>query len=223
MHMIEREARRLAALASYGILDTDFEDSFDRVPRLAASLFKAPISLISLIDEKRQWFKAMVGLDVRETPREWAFCEHVVRDNETLVVTDARSDARFRDNPLVAGDPFIRFYAGAPLTTTEGLALGSLCVIDRTPRAALSDEETKVLNDFAATVVDLLEFRRAARRADRLRYQIASAEAAMQEVITDFRRGLLTESHMEGVREIEQILARLRALAGDAPVPGRWT
>ncbi|VVD71793.1 putative diguanylate cyclase AdrA [Pandoraea morbifera] len=153
------EAARLAALRRYEILDTPPEPAFDRIVRLASYVLGAPISLVSLIDESRQWFKARQGMEAEQTPRSMAFCAHAILDDEVLVVPDARADRRFADNPLVVGEPNIRFYAGAPLRTPEGHRLGTLCVIDRKPRT-LDDEKRALLADLSALVVDELELRR---------------------------------------------------------------
>ncbi|OXS97884.1 hypothetical protein B7H01_00530 [Pandoraea apista] len=153
------EAERLAALRRYEILDTPPEPAFDRIVRLASYVLGAPISLVSLIDETRQWFKARQGLDVSQTPRSMAFCAHAILGDDVFVVPDARADRRFSDNPLVTGEPNIRFYAGAPLLTPEGHRLGTLCVIDRRPRT-LDDEKRGLLADLSALVVDALELRR---------------------------------------------------------------
>lgn len=157
------EADRLAALVNYGILDTDFEDAYDCITRLAARMFGAPISLISLIDRKRQWFKSSHGLTARETPREHAFCAHAIRQPGVFVVPDATKSDLFKDNPLVTGDPHVTFYAGAPLITPDGFALGTICVIDRQPRAGMPQDDQMMLQDFARLVVELLESRRKLR------------------------------------------------------------
>ena len=154
------ETARLLALRQYGILDTPAEPKFDRIVRLAARLLDMPISLVSLVDETRQWFKAKVGLDASETPRSMAFCAHAIQGDDVMVVEDAGLDPRFVENPLVTGDPLIRFYAGAPLTTDDGHKLGTLCVIDRIPRQ-LTLEQTMLLEDLAGLVVDEMELRRA--------------------------------------------------------------
>lgn len=156
------EAERLAALRRYEILDTPPEPAFDRIVRLASHVLGAPISLVSLIDESRQWFKARRGIDASQTPRSMAFCAHAILSDDVLVVPDARADRRFADNPLVTGDPNIRFYAGAPLRTPEGHRLGTLCVIDRRPRD-LDDEKRGLLADLSSLVVDELELRRVNR------------------------------------------------------------
>jgi PAS domain S-box-containing protein len=128
------EFARLAALHGYSVLDTEPEAAFDDLARLASQICNTPIALISLVDRDRQWFKARVGFDAAELPREHAFCSHVVHGGQALVVADARADARFADGPLVTGPRAIRFYAGAPLVTPEGYVLGTLCAMDREPR-----------------------------------------------------------------------------------------
>ena len=128
------DERRLQALREMLILDTPPEERFDRVVRFAADEFDMPIVLVSLVDAKRQWFKARVGLDVCETDRESSFCGHAIMQAKILIVEDALDDERFRDNPLVSGDPKIRFYAGAPLQLPTGEIVGTLCMIDRQPR-----------------------------------------------------------------------------------------
>ncbi len=151
-----REAERLAALDSYEILDTGPSEGFDRLTRLASALIGTPIATVALIDGQRQWFKSKVGVDGSETPREDAFCAHAILGDEVMVVEDASLDARFADNPLVTGDPNIRFYAGAPLVTKEGLPLGTLCVIDSIART-LTPHNRRVLQDLAAMAADEME------------------------------------------------------------------
>jgi len=128
------EERRLASLRALRILDTDPDERFDRLTRLASALFNAPIALVSLVDENRQWFKSCYGLNVKETSRDAAFCAHVVHDREPMVVPDTFLDARFAENPLVIGEPRIRFYAGYPLILNDGACIGTLCVFDTRPR-----------------------------------------------------------------------------------------
>jgi diguanylate cyclase (GGDEF)-like protein len=145
------EAARLAELRSLGLLDTDPEERFDRVTRLAQRLFDVPIALVSLVDHDRQWFKSRQGLDATETPRDISFCGHAILDNEVLHVSDATRDPRFADNPLVQGEPRIRFYAGCPIVGPSGTKIGTLCIIDRSPRS-LSERDTASLRDLAGMV-----------------------------------------------------------------------
>ncbi len=157
------EQARLASLAELDLLDTPAESAFDHLTVLAASLVGVPIALITFVDAHRQWFKSSYGLDIQETPREIAFCAHVVAQEKPLIVADALADQRFADNPLVTGAPHIRFYAGFPLRTADGFTLGSLCAIDHRPRT-LTPEQEHTLTALAAQVVALLELRRSQQR-----------------------------------------------------------
>lgn len=143
------EAFRLEALRRLDLLDTAPEPRFDRIVRLATRIFGVETALVSLVDAERQWFKAKVGLEVCETPRDVSFCGHAILDPEGLVVEDARQDPRFADNPLVTGSPHVAFYAGMPLRSSEGLALGTLCLLDSAPRP-FGPEERQTLQDLAA-------------------------------------------------------------------------
>ncbi|MDV3441225.1 PAS domain S-box protein [Pseudomonas otitidis] len=167
MSNVQHEAERLQLLRSLEVLDTPPEQVFDRITRVLASTLGVPIALVSLVDEHRQWFKSRVGLDVQETPRDAAFCAHAIGGSGTLVVEDARTDVRFRDNPLVVGAPHIRFYAGTPIRTREGFALGTLCAIDDRPRQ-LTDEQRRVLEDLGALVAREFHLREAALDSRRL-------------------------------------------------------
>jgi GAF domain-containing protein len=130
------EAKRLSALRELLILDTPPEERFDRISAFAAKEFDVPIALVSLVDQDRQWFKSSFGLDdMQESPRDTSFCGHAVAMSRTLVVSDALADPRFVDNPMVVGHPYIRFYAGALLRLPYGQVVGTLCIMDRRPRA----------------------------------------------------------------------------------------
>jgi len=153
-----QEVQRLAALRRYGILDTPPEPAFDDLARLAAQISGTPISLITLLDENRQWFKSRVGLDLTETPREVSFCSHAILQEDLFVVEDATSDERFSDNPLVTTEPHIRFYAAYPLATPDGLNLGTLCVMDRKSHR-LEDWQRGALRTIARQVMTQLELR----------------------------------------------------------------
>jgi GAF domain-containing protein len=157
--MPKTDAARVAALEKYAILDTDPEQSFDDLTLLASFICKTPIALISLVDENRQWFKSRIGLDVSETPREIAFCSLAIQQSDVFVVPDALEDERFRNNPLVVSEPHIRFYAGAPLINEDGYALGTLCVVDRSPRELTFDQK-EALRALSRLVLAQLEFRR---------------------------------------------------------------
>jgi two-component system, cell cycle sensor histidine kinase and response regulator CckA len=152
------EVVRLKELQNYNLLDTLSEQSLDDLAALAAQICEAPIALVSLVDEHRQWFKSKLGLTASETPRDVSFCGHTILQSDLFIVPDATKDDRFADNPLVTGDPQIRFYAGAPLVTPSGSALGALCVMDRTPRQ-LSETQQDTLRMLARQVMSQFEFR----------------------------------------------------------------
>jgi diguanylate cyclase (GGDEF)-like protein len=183
------EQERLTALESYSIMDTEAEQAYDDVTRIAALICRTPIALVTLLDTHRQWFKARVGLDISETPREDAFCAHAILEpDEVMMVRDATLDQRFVDNPLVTGEPHIRFYAGAPLVTPTGEPLGSVCVIDRTPRE-LTPEQIAALRALSRQVVTQLELKKSL--AD---LQVKSAEQeAFQEQLERYQMEL--EAH----------------------------
>jgi PAS domain S-box-containing protein len=177
--MNRAETERLGELTSYGVLDTAPEEAFDRLTALAAEMFDAPIALVSLVDEGRQWFKSRQGMDLCSTAREWSFCAHAIAQGRdaVMVVEDATTDTRFCSNPLVTGAPDIRFYAGAVLTTPMGHNLGTLCVIDTEPRAAPAMGKLKQLRTLARIVVDELELRRASRETQEKNRMLDLAES----------------------------------------------
>ena len=152
------ELERLEELRKYSILDTEPEAAFDDMVKLANYICQTPIAAISLVDEHRQWFKAIDGLDAKETSRDVAFCAHAILQDETMIVPDALLDERFNDNPLVVGGPHIRFYAGVPLETPEGRHLGTLCVIDSVPRV-LKEEQLKALSTLTDNIMAHLNLR----------------------------------------------------------------
>jgi len=168
------ERERLEALRSFEILDTQAEEAFDRFTRIAAGVIGAPIALVSLVDEARQWFKSRHGLGAEETTRDLAFCAHAILKDEILVVDDATKDPRFLDNPLVTGAPDIRFYAGAPLKTRDDFNIGTLCVIDQQPRAGLTEAQRQLLSDLADAVVNQLYLHKTT--SDLHRAQLAQAQ-----------------------------------------------
>lgn len=185
------EARRLASLENYRILDTLPETYYDDVTRLASLLCGSPIALVSLVDGERQWFKSRVGLDAASTSRDDAFCAHAVCEPEqVMVVGDATRDARFERNPLVLGEPHIRFYAGAPLVTTEGDAVGTLCVIDRAPRE-LTAAQTEGLRTLARTVIAQLELRRNLSAMEQILLEQEQDLASLED-----RKRRIEESHV---------------------------
>ena len=153
------EKQRLAALARYDILDTPPESNFDSVTALASHVCDTPIALMVLIDRDRQWFKAAVGMRLKETPREYAFCAYTIMQRQLFIISDARRDKRFATNPLVASGPRYCFYAGAPLVTPDNRALGTLCIIDTVPRT-LTVAQKKDLMALSRLVMTQLELRR---------------------------------------------------------------
>ena len=159
----DNETQRLAALREYQILDTTTEQTYDDITALAAYLCNVPIAVISLVDESRQWFKSKLGINEQETPRDVAFCAHAILQSEPLIVRDALKDSRFADSALVTRAPYIRFYAGFPLASPEGFALGTLCAIDRKPRQ-LSAEQKQAMQSLSRQVMALLELRRVSTR-----------------------------------------------------------
>ena len=182
----ESEAKRLQALQETGLLDSVPEEEFDDLVKLAAYICGAPISLISLVDEDRQWFKARVGLAVSETPRDVSFCAHVIEQDQLFVVPDALEDPRFVKNGLVQGDPHVRFYAGYPLSTDTGENLGALCVIDRVPRQ-LTEQQENALRVLARQVMTHIQLKRdvallcaAAREKDELTRKLAASDASFR-------------------------------------------
>lgn len=155
---LEKERARLKTLHSQNILDTEYEEDFDQIVRVASYVCGSPISLVSLVDTDRQWFKAKVGLGLSETPRSMSFCSHAIQQEGIMEIPDATQDARFKDNPLVTGDPNIKFYAGAPLVARNGYKLGTLCVIDSVSKT-LSQEQKECLVALSDQIMAQVELR----------------------------------------------------------------
>lgn len=175
----QNAAPRIAALARYNIMDTPAEVEFDDVVRLVSLICDAPIATVTLLDSRRQWFKAKLGLDVSETPIDQAFCRHAITQTEPMIVPDASQDPRFADNPLVTGAPHIRFYAGAPLIGSDGIAIGTLCTIDRKPRPNLTPQQHLALKVLSQHIMTLLELR---RTFSDLKQKIAENELSLKRI-----------------------------------------
>lgn len=214
------EAQRLEALRALQILDTSPETAFDDLTRLARHVCATPMALVSLVDERRQWFKAEAGLGMRETGLDVSFCAHAIRLTDMLVVSDLAADPRFRDNPLVTGSPHLRFYAGVPLRTSGGFAVGTLCVLDREPRR-LEAVQTDMLRVIARQVTALLELRRISAAHAELLLERERAALAMASRLHDlqhrFKNNLQTidslislQSRREPSAQGKDALIRLR-------------
>jgi GAF domain-containing protein len=180
----QNEKKRLKVLWQYEVLDTVPEEVFDDLTELAARICEAPIALISLVDENRQWFKSKIGVSVSETSRDFSFCAYAINQGDLFIVPDAARDERFARNPLVTSDPKIRFYAGAPLITPDGHALGTLCVIDKVPRE-LRPEQQQALQILAHHVVSQLELRRRSRELGDVREENAQLKAKLTKAQAD--------------------------------------
>ena len=207
----EVEIERLAAVRRYDILDTPRDGAFDRVTELASRLFGVPISIVSIVDTDRIWFKSHHGLEAEEVFRDPGLCASAILADDIYVVEDAKADARTLANPLVAGALGLRFYAGQPLVTADGYRLGTLCIIDREPRE-LSVEEAVTLRTLAATVMDSLELRLAAIRVVRLEEERRHAIEASAEHYRRLAEQL--EQGMESSRQIGKALGLIMAQYG---------
>ncbi len=210
------EAERLATLRGLNILDTPPEERFDRITRTAKRLFDVPIVTISLIDAERQWFKSCLGLPIRETARDISFCAHGLLCKDVLVVEDARTDSRFADNPLVTGEPWIRFYAGIPLAGLDGNRLGMLCVIDTRPRA-VTNAEIHVLRDLAAWAEsELCVIQALGQSVAVLKESAAEVQAILNSVID----GIITIDSQGAIRTVNNVAQTLFGVTRDE-VAGR--
>jgi len=233
------EEERLSDLYAHGILDRPSNAQLDRIVSLAAEILGTPIALISLVDRDRQWFLSRQGLEARETPRDVAFCHHAIRSDQVFVVADALQDSRFQDNPLVQGDPKIRFYAGAPLITHSGQRLGTLCVIDRQPHL-LTPYQEELLAQFSAMAMHEINHLRQARICSLTavltrRALLAEGEPVLQKALLQGRTPALVTVALGGLRQLnaqadgasqldqrlERIAAVCRRHAGATGVVGR--
>lgn len=210
------EAERLQVLRAYDLLDTPSEMALDDLAELAACICKAPIALITLVDEGRQWFKSRVRFDVAESERDISFCAHAILEQDFLIVPDARQDVRFRDNPWVTGEPGIRFYAAAPLRTPDGHALGTLCVIDREPREMHPDHQ-QALQILSRQVMTQFELRRRAREIEALKQAHDQMAATRRQEVSNAERiqrdrTRLADAELTGRRLLETAEQSRRAL-----------
>ena len=228
------EAARLAVLRGYGVLDSLPEPQFDDIVFLASYICGAPMAFVSLVDESRQWFKAKLGTDITQTPRDVAFCAHaILKPDEVFVVPDAHEDPRFATNPLVRDEPHIRFYAGAPLVSPEGMPLGTLCVFDQVP-GFLSPAQTRALGALAREVVVHLELRRAVAALAKPLAELSSDPILAPDVRDELRQaseeaasasalvGQAMERVLEAELRMQNLVNRVRTVQGRAaePLPG---
>ncbi|MAA74749.1 MAG: GGDEF domain-containing protein [Salinisphaeraceae bacterium] len=232
------EQARLDTLRSLVILDTEPEERFDRVTRMARKLFDVPIALVSLVDANRQWFKSCTGLGIRQSDRDISFCGHAILGNGVFVIPDALEDARFADNPLVTGKPYIRFYAGCPFRAPNGHTLGTLCIIDRRPRT-FHNEDLQALTDLAAMVereigaVQLATIDSLTQISNRLGFMTLARHCldmcARQHFtvslafidLNDFKAINDSYGHAEGDRALAGFAAQMRKVGRDADVLAR--
>ena len=211
------EKQRLKILWEYEVLDTIPEEVFDDLTELAARICEAPIALISLVDENRQWFKSKVGISNSETSRDISFCAHAIAQPDLFIISDATKDARFANNPLVTSEPKVRFYAGAPLVTPDGHALGTLCVIDQVPRELRPDQKT-ALRVLARHVMSQLELRRRS-------HQLNRAHAQRDQIQNDLKkiRSELANARRQLQRQKRKKPARRKPKAAASKRPARTT
>lgn len=208
------EQERLAALRALGVLDTPPERAFDDLTRLAAQICGVPIAAITLVDECRQWFKSIVGLDAPETSREASFCAHTILQPDVMVVPDAQADSRFSDNPLVTGTPHIRFYAGTPLVMPEGHTIGSLCVIDRVPRTLTSDQQS-ALAALGRQVADQLTLRRAVAERALAQAQLREYAERFETAVEAMQEGLVVQDAGGVIQVCNAAAERILGLPAD--------
>jgi PAS domain S-box-containing protein len=187
------ESARLKKLVEYNVLDTDAEDIFDEVTKTAAAICDAKISLVSLIDSDRQWFKSKVGLDAAETPRDISYCGHAIQSDDIMIVEDAADDHRFCDNPLYLGEPHVKFYAGAPLVTPDGFRIGTLCVIDP-EKKTLQAHQILALKSLSKQVVNYLELKRSNSALSAVKHTLDNQNRKFKRVLTNMLEGLIVQA-----------------------------
>ena len=210
--MRSTETARLAALRRYRILDTRPEQAFDDLTLLASQICGTPIALITLVDEERQWFKSRVGINATETARSIAFCAHAITQDDLFVIPDTLADERFRESPLVLGEPWVRFYAGSPLLTQDGHALGTLCVLDRVPRRLTPDQEA-ALNALRRQAVAQLELRLSIEELAQALRERDQAEEAEDRLVDEL------EAALESSRRLSALLPLCSACEFDIVIP----
>lgn len=220
--VLTNDRERVAALDRLAILDTPAEERFDRVVRLLKRIFDMPMAYISLIDANRQWFKAACGIDAKETARDISFCGHAIAQDDTFIVSDAREDSRFADNPLVTGEPFLRFYAGQPLWSSDKFKVGTLCIADRRPRQ-FDESSRAILRELAKIVereLSLIETVQLQKETIELREKAAEANREKAEYLAGMvaSQKLLLDEITQAARYVRSLLP----VPLDAPIRTRW-
>lgn len=209
----ENEELRLQELQSLNLHESEYQEDYQNLVHLASAICSTPISLISLVDRNKQWFKAELGLGASETPRDVSFCAHAINQTEILEVQDAANDERFHDNPLVLGSPFIRFYAGVPIHSPNGYCLGTLCVIDSVPRN-LTPEQKFALNTLAHQVENMFRLRHSLKLLDAQYKNLQEKEIKIRELLSE------REKHISELSEQSRLKSKfLSILAHDIKAP----
>ncbi len=201
----KNEEKRIEALKSYTILDTLPEENYDNITKIAAEICNTPIALVSLVDPTRQWFKSTHGLDATETPRDYAFCAHsILEPDELFIIPNATKDIRFKNNPLTVNDPHVVFYAGAPLKTKDGHALGTLCVIDNEPRLSLTQGQKDSLKALSEQVMSLLELRKKNSKLEQANKEITRLNSELNQFAYKLTHDLKTP--IRGINSLAEFL-----------------